>query len=403
VAVTPQALPPRDAAAWGRSNRGAGPPRTIRFLLAAGAVALTLAILEAALSQLQPQRTVQHVQSNHAAMYRAGGALPFELIPGFRGREREHEGEFDVAVEINSHGYRQSEIGPKAADEIRFVAIGDSFTFGEGVESEEAWPSRVEAALAPRVGRPVRVINAGVPGRWVDEYYLEVKERALGLDPDVVLLGFFVGNDVDGDDARTHVWSRVDAAGLPLAVSIPGMRVENGHRVWNRTKPRWRWPIVRHSHVAQLFFDGGKGVYEALRPRALDEEAAYAPGESIEGLRAIERVERLMVAMRDLSRAHGAELAVVMIPAREQVMPELATRVQERDWEKPQRHFAAFLGRVGVPFVDLLPTIRAAKADGAPLYFHYDAHWTARGHAIAGESIADFLGSRSLAEALARP
>jgi hypothetical protein len=385
-------------------GRSSAVPTSIwrKLLLAAGGIALTLAALEVALSLFSPQRTVAHVLANHAAMYRVGDVVPFELIPGFRGREREQEGEFDVAVEINSQGHRQGEIGPKAAGELRIVAIGDSFTYGEGVEGEEAWPRALERALVQGSPRPVRVVNAGVPGRWVDEYYLELRGRALALDPDVVLIGFFVGNDVDGEDARAHVWSRVDARDLPEAVSIPGLRIENGHRVRSRTKSRWRLPIVRDSHVAQLFFDGGKAIHEAWSPPALAEEAAYAPETNPEAQRATDRVERLMLAMADLCRAHGIAFAVVMIPAREQVMPELARRSQARDWEKPQRHFRAFFERSDIPFVDLLPAVRAARED-APLYYRFDAHWTARGHALAAASVAEFLEARRLAEAVARP
>lgn len=362
-----------------------------KLLLAATAVALALGFVELALSRYQPQRTVGHVLANHAAMYREGEQVPFELLPGFRGREHEHEGEFAVAVEINRDGYRQGEIAPKRPGEIRMVAIGDSFTFGEGVEAEEAWPRALRAVLERSTARPVEVINAGVPGRWTDEYYLELKARSLGLEPDVVLLGFFVGNDVDGEDARAHVWSRVDAAGLPLAVTVPGLRVQDGHRVKSRTKSRWRLPVVRDSHLAQLFFDGGKALLDAWRPPALAEEVAYSPVDTAETKAVVERVERLLVAMAELCRASRVELVVVMIPTREQVHPEAVPPGRVRDWEKPQRHFRAFLTRAGIPFLDLLPSVRKAASEGASLYYRFDAHWTARGHALAAAAVADFL------------
>ena len=378
-------------------------PGLARALVAVSAVALTLGLLEIVLARYLPQRTVTQVLGDHAAMYRPGAVVPFELIPGFRGREREHEGEFDVAVEINGAGFRQAdEVGPKRAGGTRMVAIGDSFTFGEGVEGEEAWPRALHAALGRSAARPTEVINAGVPGRWMDDYYLELKNRVLALDPDVVLLGFFVGNDIDGEDARAHVWSRVDSHGLPEEVEVPDLRVENGHRLKGHVKSRWRLPIVRDSHVAQLFFDGGKAVFEALWPPELAEEITYAPVDTAETKEIVGRVERLLLAMVELCRARGCELVAVMIPTREQVSPELAPSGRERDWEKPQRHFRAFFERAGIPFVDLLPAVRAAK-DEAPLYYRFDAHWTARGHALAAENVAAFLKARNLADPLARP
>jgi alginate O-acetyltransferase complex protein AlgJ len=143
-------------------------------------------------------------------------------------------------------------------------------------------------------------------------------------------------------------------------------------------------------------------VFEALQPPELAEEITYAPTDTAETKEIVGRVERLLVAMVELSRARGVELVAVMIPTREQVNPQIAPRGRERDWEKPQRHFRAFFERAGVPFVDLLPPVRAAQGE-APLYYRFDAHWNARAHALAAETVAAFLKTQNLADALARP
>jgi acyl-CoA thioesterase I len=49
-----------------------------------------------------------------------------------------------------------------ARDDV-IVALGDSVTSGYGVDSEEAFPARLEGKLRKR-GRAVTVVNAGVPG-----------------------------------------------------------------------------------------------------------------------------------------------------------------------------------------------------------------------------------------------
>jgi hypothetical protein len=389
-----ESRPARAAAAPERwTTRGSS--KVVRICLSLVALAITLGSLEILLARYQPQRTMDHVAANHAAMYRLGDVVPFELIPGFSGREREHEGEFDVAVEINSLGYRQPEFAAKRSTPVRMVAVGDSFTFGDGVEADQAWPLAVQRGFAARSGLSTEVVNAGVPGRWMDEYYLEIAHRSLPLEPDVVLLGFFVGNDIDGSDARAHVWRRVDEKGLPLAVEIPGLRVEDGLRVRSRPKARWRIPVVRHSHLAQVFFDGGRAIAEAWQPPPLVEEIVYAPEDAPETKLVVDRVERLLAGITDLCREHGARLLVVMIPTREQIIPELAPDDRPRDWEKPQRHFREFLERQRIPFVDLLPRLRAERRAG-PLYYHFDAHWTPRGHALAGDAIAEELARWNL-------
>jgi hypothetical protein len=80
----------------------------------------------------------------------------YVLRRGFRGEEIASSGEFRLAVEIDEQGLRKRTAGPYRPGGI--LAIGDSMTFGEGVKTEEAWPSLLERDL----GLPV--LNAGVPG-----------------------------------------------------------------------------------------------------------------------------------------------------------------------------------------------------------------------------------------------
>ena len=90
-----------------------------------------------------------------------------------------------------------------------------------------------------------------------------------------------------------------------------------------------------------------------------------------------------------------------MIPRREQIDLQPDGRGGRRDWEKPQRLFAAFFTAQGIPFIDLLPVLRAAQAEG-PVYFRFDAHWTVRGHVVAAGAIADHLERADLLTGLDR-
>lgn len=53
---------------------------------------------------------------------------------------------------------------PPEPGELLVLAVGDSHTFGVGVEPDEAYPAQLEAILRRR-GVRARVINAGAPGR----------------------------------------------------------------------------------------------------------------------------------------------------------------------------------------------------------------------------------------------
>ena len=60
------------------------------------------------------------------------------------------------------------------------------------------------------------------------------------------------------------------------------------------------------------------------------------------------------------------------------------------DLDGPERHVFGWCGRTGVPCIQLSPAFMARR-DEQRLHFHYDGHWTAAGHALAAETVANFL------------
>lgn len=72
----------------------------------------------------------------------------------------------------------------------RVLVLGDSFTFGEDVADDEAWPAVLDRRL-PNAD----VLNLGVHGYGHDQMLLRLRREGLNLRPDVVLLGF-VGVDL---------------------------------------------------------------------------------------------------------------------------------------------------------------------------------------------------------------
>ena len=102
-----------------------------------------------------------------------------------------------VLISTNALGLRDQEIGPKMPDELRMLAIGDSFTFGFGVLREDTWPQVLERRLAERVERPVQVVNCGfADGAHEPRGYADwLVDEGLALEPDTVLFGICL-NDI---------------------------------------------------------------------------------------------------------------------------------------------------------------------------------------------------------------
>ena len=97
-------------------------------------------------------------------------------------------------------------------ERYRILAIGDSCTFGFGVEDEEAWPAQLQTLLnTGRTGDFVRVINAGVPGYTAFQGLQYLKRTGLLLAPNLVLVSFWINDQVArtsiSDEERARLYS----------------------------------------------------------------------------------------------------------------------------------------------------------------------------------------------------
>ena len=89
----------------------------------------------------------------------------------------------------NRLGFREREIPPKQSDRYRIAVIGDSFTWGQGVEAEERFSNLIESFLGPAY----EVFNFGRPGNNLPEH-LDVLKQALPISPDFVLLQLYIND-----------------------------------------------------------------------------------------------------------------------------------------------------------------------------------------------------------------
>src|SRR5215203_1800630 len=132
-------------------------------------------------------------------------------------------------------GLRGPEVGAKAPGTLRLLALGDSFTFGVGAQARETYPARLEEILRSR-GVRAEVLNAGAPGFSVPDETAWFQRWGRPLEPDMILLAVFVGNDLQ--DA---------APGGPKVVVADGALLVEGEK--GRSLSRW---LYYHSHLYVL-------------------------------------------------------------------------------------------------------------------------------------------------------
>jgi hypothetical protein len=97
----------------------------------------------------------------------------------------------------NSFGMRDKEYSLSKPDNaFRIAVLGDSMTLPAGVEIEDAYHSRLEE-LSNEVsgGDRVEVLNFGVGGYQLKQYFAVLKHKAMKFSPDLVFIGFCGWND----------------------------------------------------------------------------------------------------------------------------------------------------------------------------------------------------------------
>jgi lysophospholipase L1-like esterase len=114
---------------------------------------------------------------------------------GYRHRPGLKTRYYGTDVSCNTLGFRDREFGEKGADEFRVMVLGDSVTFGVGVEEGETFSRRLEPLLSARLGRPVRTMNFGVASYNTMQELACLEKFSDSLVPDLVIC-LFVDNDV---------------------------------------------------------------------------------------------------------------------------------------------------------------------------------------------------------------
>jgi hypothetical protein len=368
------------------------------LLLAASSVA-ALGLAELGVRWLAPQRL-----DYTRAVFQADDLLVFRLRPGMDGPNSQFE--FTVRERTNSLGLRDRELGPKPDGGLRILALGDSYGFGHGVELEETYAKRLEERLRGSLDRPVEVINAGVPAWSLLQELRFLEHEGLRLEPDVVLLGFYVGNDlVDSYDL-------FDSEGAPKLLVEEGRLVsrkasEGGRGIRGATAPLRHW-LAPRSQLYTLLRNRGSELLMRLGMRHVEVPCAFFRRSWTPKMEAQWSLTRkLFEQLLDLTDRRGLPLVVLLIPTMYQVHDAQWQEYLEIfevdgsafDLEQPQRLLGGLCAEEGIDCLDLLPRLREADAR-EPLYFRVDSHLNAAGHALVAEALAEHLLSPVSAEGL---
>lgn len=293
-----------------------------------------------------------------AIMLQGSPWLLWELRPGV------HE-ELGVTVHVNAQGFRGPARGPKTRP--RALALGDSSVYGFGVEDDEVFTARLEAAL------PAEFVNGAVPGYSTFQSINLMDMRGWALDPDLLIVGnLWSDNNFDTFVDRDLLASY---AGWEASWTRGVRRALEGSALFRWLD--WRLRVAPAGERARKvsWELGGKVGRTGDRRVALDDYAAN------------------LDALCGAAEARGAGVLFLLLANRE----DLEAPPPDPAWGPYRRAMRDAAARWGAPLVDVPEVFRASGLSADALLVDR-MHPSARGHARIAEAIAAVLEERGWPE-----
>jgi len=342
----------------------------------------------------------------------------FEYDPdlGFRARAYFRSapgimGEGDDGTITNRFGFNDRDYSlTKEPGTFRILVVGDSFGWAGGLKAN--YTALLEQMFEKRdQSHKVDVVNTGYQGTHTGEQLLMLKKFGLQYKPDLVILGFFAGNDFfDADPDR----KRIVVNGCFVDIDK-----HHEHRLFG-------YPIIFHSRLLVFLKQKYELSREAKQAKKEAQEWAAANGQPVptkslsqEKFYQLERsylqfldtkssaarfgqntdyIFRSIREMNDLLRARNIKFMVAIYPDSTQVTPQLFDTLvtkfglnrEDYDLNLAQDQLRTFLISKQIPYLDLLETFRAEEAKH-DLYLLHDPHWNKAGNELAAQKLFQYL------------
>lgn len=343
------------------------------------------------------------------------------VYPAFS-RAHHQSSEFDITVRINNLGFR----GPNATiakQRKRAIVIGDSFTFGWGVEEEETWVHHLQTDYPDW-----EMLNLGKGGTHPGDHVQLARKAIPLLGPDVVIVGILQGNDLHqlmriidyerGERIPLFPDARTQEAQPNSFERIARRLFPNAMR-WFATRAHIRARWLSESDMLRDSFsveDAGRYSQLPTETRGAFEQGLLNPSLIFEALHfpdayrasadttspllrdATIRLRDYLLELKVLCDAHNAELVTVSLPNRPFGCPDclpdlraLGFDIAGCDTLDADIPFIIATQQAGVPgFI--------VPKDSVPQqqhYFHMDGHWNADGHMLFAKVLGPRLRSVS--------
>lgn len=323
-------------------------------------------------------------------IYTNSPEMGWEHIPNTKFADYEGED-----LTINAFGHRDT-VKPEVENSI--LMLGDSFTFGINAKQSDIFPVLIDEEL-----KKYDLYNEGTIGYATDNHAAYLNKYILNADqivkPDLVVLNFFVGNDVT--ELRRHK-VMLDDNGIPAVLEDDEVFVgEDGTlksfatpepksyalynlgNKWTAFKRKMGWSVNDKPTLTWPVFLSAD--HPAQDPKL--ELYWQSTEEYLKGI-------KTALELRDI------DFFVTIIPMDVQVdqfywskYPGMPFGHEAYDAKRPQIRLAEFFDEQGIDYLDLLPVFQLNKRKEQIYFEKDDAHFTSYGHQVVANAILEKINS----------
>ena len=304
--------------------------------------------------------------------------------------------DYTYRVQTNSLGYQGIGFRDDGfAGQPFAIAVGDSYTWGDGVDNNSSWVEQLET----RTG--LDIVNLGVSGYGSIQRLRVFQKYGLPLKPKLILWSFFP-NDFydDGHFIWREETGRLAKQGRPQPEPDWPEKLDKSLR---RFLVSYDWLMIPFTEPEDeeewerlVYTDRTLDLTFVLRPyweKRLDLSNEYvARGQRL--------TEQALLEVQTSADQTGAGLVVIYFPFKEQTYwPIVSTLVDNPpayDVNWPENWLKTWCEAHKIAYLDLSPIFEERASQGEQLFFRYDAHWNEAAHTLATQTIQQYLQDAGL-------
>lgn len=266
---------------------------------------------------------------------------------------------------------------------VDIITLGDSQTYGLGESLESNWPSQLVRQLAQSSQKQTTVYSMAVGG-WAAVQYLDMFPKAVLLNPDIVVIAFYSGNDP------------LESFAMAYGVS---------HWASLRVDPELESSDVPEIGPSLSIEDSWKATFkDGLESRFMPRKRLAANDSDYPAVRAgyeiMAEVARRIVAM---ATEHEITVVFTVIPTRELVYakkvesdkliaPDQYQRLVSLEHKNIEELASSIRAVQGAVYIDLVQPMQLAAMSNTPLYPRkWDGHPGSEGYTIISNVLAAAL------------